>query len=271
MIGPTDVSRYTEDGVICLRGIFNEHWLALARQGIERNKTQPGLFFRDQTSDDSPARYVFDYWTWPQIPEFKTLIFDSPAGECAGRLLGASQTRLIMDNWFMREAGSTNAAPWHHDLPYFDFEGTMCNVWIPLEPCSTQAGLEFVQGSHRWQRIFAPQHFRDHVPFGGVTEGYEPLPDFSAHAGEYEFLRFDLAAGDCLVFDLRTVHRSAGGNRPLSQTVHRLSLRFAAENARFVPRGPWTLEITDHLRKLGQRDHEPLDCELLPLVWRAPA
>ncbi len=271
MITHDDVSRYTTDGVVCLRGIFNAHWLSLARQGIERNKATPGPFFRDQTSEQSPGHYVFDYWTWPQIPEFEKIIFESPAGTCAGNLLGARQIRLLMDNWFMREAGSSNAAPWHHDLPYFDFVGTMCNVWIPLERSSPEQGLEFVRGSHAWARTFAPQHFRDHVPFDGVTEEYEPLPDFTDDAGAYEFLRFDLAVGDCLVFDLRTVHRAAGGNVPLAQTVHRLSLRFAAENTRFVPRGSWTQEITDHLRELGQRDHEQLDCALLPVVWEACA
>ena len=39
-----------------------------------------------------------------------------------------------MDNWFFREAGSKSGAPFHHDISYFDFEGTMCVLWLPLEP-----------------------------------------------------------------------------------------------------------------------------------------
>lgn len=270
----TDVSAdataaYARDGVVCLRDVFSPELIDLTARGIDRNIAHPGRFFRDQTPDGSPGRYMFEYWAWPDIPEFAELIHASPAAEIAGRLMGATSATLIMDNWFMKEAGAANGAPWHHDKPYFDFEGQMCNVWFPLEDASEEEGLSFVRGSHLWPQIFKPMDFREHTPFDGDMAAYADIPDIDALADDYEFLSWDVDAGDCLVFDLKTVHGASAGRKPLGNTIRRMSLRFAAEDAIFKPRGTWTEETAQHLIAMGQKVDAPLDCELLPTVWRA--
>ena len=263
------IAAYERDGVVCLRGAFSRDLIDLTIRGIERNIAQPGRFFRDQTPSGSPGRYMFEYWVWRDIPEFVELVHSAPAGEIAGRLMRARCATLIMDNWFIKEAGAANGAPWHHDKPYFDFEGRMCNVWFPLENARAEEGLSFVKGSHLWPQTFKPQDFREHVPFDGDMTDYADIPDIDAQADEYEFLEWDVNAGDCLVFDLKTVHGAAAGREPLSNTIRRMSLRFAAEDAVFKPRGSWTEETSQHLIGLGQEVGGPLDCELLPTVWRA--
>jgi ectoine hydroxylase-related dioxygenase (phytanoyl-CoA dioxygenase family) len=156
MIGEEEIRVFEADGVVCLRGAFEARWMEAARRGIEYNLEHPGPFFRDHTPADSEGRYVFDFWTWRDVPGLRDLVRGSPAGEIAGRLMGARSVTMIMDNWFLREAGATGSAPWHHDEPYFDFEGRMCNVWIPLEAVGANEGLEFLKGSHRWGKVFAP-------------------------------------------------------------------------------------------------------------------
>ncbi len=269
-ISATDVARYREDGVVCLRNVFSPEWIDKTRQGIERNIENPGRFFRDHTTAGAPGRYVFDFWTWRDIPEFRDLVFDSPAAELAGRLMEVDAVSLAMDNWFMREAGATDSAPWHHDEPYFDFDGPLCIVWIPLEDVSAVEGLTFVRGSHRWGKLFMVPQFSDNVPFDCAGEGYEPLPEIDPSSDDYEFLTWDMRAGDCLVFDIRAVHGATTRDRPLDRTIHRMSLRFAGPQARFRPRGEWTREISDYLIAEGQRVGAPLDCRLLPEVWRRP-
>ena len=251
------IAAYDRDGVICLRGAFSQDLIELTIRGIERNIANPGRFFRDQTPEGSPGRYMFEYWVWPDIPEFVRLIETSPAAEIAGRLMGASAATLIMDNWFMKEAGAANGAPWHHDKPYFDFEGRMCNVWFPLEDATAQEGLAFVKGSHKWPGLFKPQDFRAHTPFDGDMAEYADMPDIDAEADCHEFLSWDVAAGDCLVFDLKTVHGAGAGRKPLANTIRRMSLRFAAEDAVFKPRGTWTEETAQHLISLGQEGRRP--------------
>jgi Phytanoyl-CoA dioxygenase (PhyH) len=262
---------FDRDGVFCLRGVFDNVTLAAIADGIARDMASPGRFFRDQTPAGSPARYLFSFWAWRGNPGLEHAIFRSPAGEIAGRLMGAGSARMIMDNWFLREAGATNGAPWHHDEPYFAFAGgRMCSVWIPLEPANGEEGLTFVAGSHRWGKLFVPQHFREHVAFSGVagTGGYAEIPDIAAAPDSYPLLSWDMAPGDCLCFDLRTLHGATAGRKPLERTIRRLSLRFADEQVRFVPRGPWTEEISAFLIAQGQAVGGLLDCPLLPVAWR---
>lgn len=263
------IAAYERDGVVCLRNVFSPELIDLTARGIERNIANPGRFFRDQTPDGSPGRYMFEYWAWPGIPEFAELIQASPAAEIAGRLMEAHSTTLIMDNWFVKEAGAANGAPWHHDLPYFDFHGPMCNVWFPLEDASREEGLSFVRGSHLWPKTFKPMDFREHTPFDGDMTDYADMPDIDAQKDNYDFLSWDVAAGDCLVFDLKCVHGAGAGRKPLANTIRRMSLRFAAEDAIFQPRGTWTEETAEHLIAIGLRPGGPLDCALLPTIWRA--
>lgn len=254
---------YERDGVVCLRNAFDPRWIALTRRGIARNLQRPGAFFRDHTPAGSPGRYLFDFWTWPHIPEFRDLVFDSPAAALAARFLGARSVFLLMDNWFLREAGAATGAPWHHDEPYFDFTGSMCSVWFPLEPAPRETGLAFLRGSHRSGALYVAEQFSGNVPFDARDTGYEPVPDFDA-GNDPRLISWDLEPGDCLVFDLRTLHGAAPGLQ--TETSHRMSLRFGAENTRFRPRGHWTREISEHLIALGQPVDGPPQCGLLPRI-----
>jgi ectoine hydroxylase-related dioxygenase (phytanoyl-CoA dioxygenase family) len=271
MIGEEEIRVFEADGVVCLRGAFEARWMEAARRGIEYNLEHPGPFFRDHTPADSEGRYVFDFWTWRDVPGLRDLVRGSPAGEIAGRLMGARSVTMIMDNWFLREAGATGSAPWHHDEPYFDFVGRMCNVWIPLEAVGADEGLEFLKGSHRWGKVFAPFHFRTHEVFEGVGPDYPAIPDIEAERDRHDFLTFTLEPGDCLVFDLRTLHRASTGARALDRSIRRIALRFGDQDTIFKPRGSWTREISDHLIGLGQAVEGKLDCPLLPQVWQRAA
>ena len=43
----------------------------------------------------------------------------------ASELMSAKKINLVMDNWFLREAGSKSSTPFHHDISYFDIKGTI--------------------------------------------------------------------------------------------------------------------------------------------------
>lgn len=267
MISEDLVETYQRDGVVCLRDAIPEKWLALGREGIDQNLKNPGRFFRDHTPTGASSRYVFEYWTWPQTPQFEDVIRNSPLGEIAGTLMQANHVHMVMDNWFMREAGASNGAPWHHDEPYFDFEGTLCIIWIPLERAPIEDGLTFVRGSHRWGQLFVAPEFSENVPF--VCEGsqYQPVPDIDAHSEDYEFLSWEVDVGDCLVFDFRTLHCVTNRDQSAQQSQRRMTFRFGADNTIFSPRGKWTEETSAYLMGLGQKPGSPIDCDLMPKVW----
>ena len=163
--GPDARAAYRADGVIRLRGWFDALWLARADRGIDHGLQRPGRFFRDHTPPGSAARYLFDFWTWPDNPDIAAAALDPAAGELAGRLMDSPAVRMVMDNWFVREAGATGAAPWHHDEPYFDFHGRLCVVWVPLVSVAANAALQFVRGSHRWGGLYRAAPFSERFDF----------------------------------------------------------------------------------------------------------
>ena len=264
MLSESDKTAFEGDGVICVRGVFAGEWLELAREGIEQNRRDPGPFFRDQTRPDDPGRYVFDYWSWNRIPALTRFVQESPARVLAGELLKSERVTLLMDNWFLNEARATNAAPWHQDVPYFDYEGRMLNVLISLDTDPRVEALRFARGSHRWGKVYKAIDFKLKVPFEGQEEtGLADIPDIDADA---EVVSFETQAGDCLIFDLRVLHRGPRQGQPASALRRRFSLRFGQPDTVFRPRGAWTEEITNHLKSLGQQPGSRVDTPLTPIL-----
>ncbi len=264
------IEAYNRDGVIHIPRAVGDEWLSIISAGIEKNRLKPGPFFRDQTRSDDPARYVFDYWTWPDFAEFRDFIANGPLASLAGQVMGQSKVTLLMDNWFLNEKGATNAAPWHQDKPYFDYDGTMCNVLLALDHTPKDEALKFALGSHKADTTYKAIHFRDHVPFEGQADDlYADIPNIDADGG-FDITGWALEPGDCLIFDLRTLHRGPVGNTPASTLRRRYSLRFGAPDTVFTPRGDWTAEISEFLIKEGQKVGGVVKNDICP-IFDVPA
>jgi ectoine hydroxylase-related dioxygenase (phytanoyl-CoA dioxygenase family) len=262
---------YDEDGVVCLRGVFDAHWLDVVAQAIEEGRANPSPMYVDYSSGTRLRTYETDFWIWPHNRWMRDFIVDSPAAELVGQIMETESVMLVTDNWLVREAGAVNRAPWHHDGPYFDLDGKWCVLWMGLEPVGPGDGVVFLKGSHQWGRQFMPLSFAGTGPKGDLVAPYEPTPDFDAELDSHEVLSFALEPGDCLVFDAWTVH-GAANPRPAARTVRRLTMRFADGTARYDPRGPWTTDMTDFLEeRYGLVEGGPYTCDLLPILWPSDA
>jgi ectoine hydroxylase-related dioxygenase (phytanoyl-CoA dioxygenase family) len=258
-------ARYENDGVVCVRQAFDASALSVMAEAIASGMANPGPMYLDYSKATRPGTYHTDLWVWRENPAMRSVIFETPAAELAGRAMGVDSVMLVTDNWMVRGAGAVNRAPWHHDAPYFDVEGRWCVLWTGLEPVGRGEGVVFLPGSHRWGRRFIPEAFDGSGAKVALAPGYEPTPDFGE---EPALLEFALEPGDCLIFDCRTVH-GAPNPEPASRTVRRMTLRFAEGGARFVPQGPWTADQVAFLEAAGHRTGGPLVGPLLPLLWTA--
>ncbi len=176
-----------------------------------------------------------------------------------------------MDNWFVREAGAVSRPPFHHDISYFDFTGSMCVLRLPLEPVSQTNGLTFVRGSHLWDKLFLRTRFADgHRTGDGAMvvngERYELTPDIEADPDAYELLQFDLDLGDCLYFDMRTLHGSLSATTP-DRTLRRYTLRLTAEDGMIRYRGDWAIEERRMIENAGDKDGDRIDGDFFPKLW----
>ena len=167
IINNTEVEQFKKDGAVLIKGKFDNAWIEKLKKGIKKAKDSPSPRFVNHTKDQKLPGYYEDFWTWNLHEEFKDFVFNSPTSKIAAELLEAQKINLVMDNWFYREAGSKSKPPFHHDISYFDFEGEMCVLWIPLEKVIKEKGIAWVKGSHLWNKLFLRTRFND----GYAVEG----------------------------------------------------------------------------------------------------
>lgn len=269
---PDEIEQFRRDGVVALRGKFSTEWLDLLREEIGAVLTDPGPNLVRHTKDDGVPGYYEDFWSWSQSAVFTRFVHESPAASLAALLLDASTINLVMDNWFVREAGSMSRPPFHHDISYFDFVGSMCVLWLPLEPVAKSNGISFVRGSHQWDRHFLRVRFADGHPVAadgsvsvnGIT--YEPPPDIDADPSVYDLISFDLDASDCIMFDMRTLH-GALSTVTQSATSHRYTLRMTAPDGRVRRRGDWAAAERAIMEAAGYSEGDRLAGTLFPQLY----
>ncbi len=270
-ISSAEIEAFQTDGVVPLRSRFSTSWIEQLRTAIDHARTNPGPnLVRHTTQPDSPGYYE-DFWSWNRSAAFTSFVHESPAAPLAAQLLDAPSINLVMDNWFLREAGSTSRPPFHHDISYFDFTGSMCVLWLPLEPVTKQSGITFVQGSHLWGKHFMRIRFGDGHPtdeqhaitVNGVE--YEPPPDIE-NDDAYELLTFDLQLGDCLFFDMRTLHGALSTQVP-DETIHRYTLRMAGPDGRISYRGDWAAQERALFEAAGYGDGDRLEGDFFPQLF----
>ena len=272
ILNDNEIKLFKRDGAVFLRNKFDIKWIELLRSGINKAKNNPSPRFTNHTTDPNLPCYLEDFWTWNLHKEFENFVFNSPTAKIASELLDAKQINLVMDNWFFREAGSTSKPPFHHDISYFDFEGSMCVLWIPLEPVRKEDSIAWIKGSHLWDKLFLRTRFKDgHKVDGaeGVVNGvkYELTPDIISNKENYEFLEWDLEVGDCVYFDIRTLHGGLHESTPNSD-IHRFTLRMAKEQSKIEYRGDWARDERAIMEQNGYKNGDDLAGKMFPTLFK---
>ena len=270
LISAEDIAAFNRDGAVHLRGVFDTAWIDTLRAGIDADLANPTANFARHTKDPDAPAYLEDFWAWNKVPQFEDFVRHSPCAELAAALLDAPKINLVMDNWFLREAGSRSRPPFHQDLAYFDFEGTMCVLWLPLEDVTKDNGIAFVKGSHLWDKLFMRVRFADgHQSLDAQEvngQTYHTPPDVAADPDAYELLQWDLSLGDCIFFDMRTLHGGLSETVP-TETVRRFTLRMTAPDGRIRYRGDWAKDERALFEAEGYRNGDRIDGPFFPQLW----
>ena len=188
--------------------------------------------------------------------------------------MSAKKINLVMDNWFLREGGSKSSTPFHHDISYFDMDGTMCVLWLPLQATGKNEGVAWVKGSHLWNKLFLRVLFKDGHKVEGnecIVDGkkYELPPDILGNKDKYEFLKWDCELGDCVIFDMRTLHGTLNSSIP-EKTLSRYTLRVAKEDAKISYVGDWTsYNYRKSMQEAGYKNGDPLGGKMFPTLYEA--
>jgi ectoine hydroxylase-related dioxygenase (phytanoyl-CoA dioxygenase family) len=249
------------DGVVVARRVLDEAQLQQLADAVDENLAAPGPWANDYTPTGGSGRFFGDYVNWERIEGYRQAALHGPLPELASALLGETP-RFFHEHTLVKERDTHEVTPWHHDEPYYCIDGASnVSLWVPLDAVPHQAGVEFVVGSHRWDRRFVPRKFVDHSAFVADANGFELVPDIDAARDQYEIVSFDVGPGDVIAFHYRTLHSAPGTAGLMTARRRAVSFRYLGSDARFATR-PWLHSPPYDPIVPGQ----PLDNERFPLV-----
>ena len=265
-ISADQVSAFTQDGAVCLRGLFEKEWLEDLSLGLEKNVAEPGPDGTIYTPEGQPGQFYDDYCNWQRIDEYRKFITDSPAAEIAGRLMQSRSARIYHEHVLVKEPGTREVTPWHHDQPYYGVDGDqLCSIWLPLDPVSKVACPEFVAESHTSGKLYNPRLFIDHSNYAEGFPGFEDVPDIDLERKNHRILSWNLSLGDCIVFHMRTVH-GAPSTVGIKTRRRGFSTRWLGDDARFAIR-PWATSPPYH--GVDLEPGAPMNHPMFPVMWSA--
>lgn len=255
---------FERDGVTVLRKAVSTDWVNTLRAAIERDIASPGPFFHGYEPKNGQGRFHGNLRLWQHDADFREFCLSSYLPAVARQFFDGGRINMLYDQLFVKEPGTGNRTRWHNDQPYWPVSGRqVISFWIALDPVSQNNGaLEFVRGSHRWDRWFQPHSFGETTTIDyEINPDYEEIPDIESSRQHYDIVTWDLEPGDCYVFSGMTVH-GAGGNTDQTMRRRGYTVRYTGEDVRYDARVGTSLPLHDPTLQRGDK----LDGELFPLL-----
>jgi len=242
------IERFRADGVVLVKGAVDPDTVARMIDAVDELIESPSRFGGSMTAPGQPGMFFQDRHLFPRNDTFRGFLDDNPLAVLAAQAMGSERIRVYFEHVFVKDPGTDDNFVWHQDRPYWAVDGTqVCSTWLALTAAdSSSSALEFVRGSHEWDRTFRPEFpsLEGRTPeeveaalWNGVAEHIrsfdETCPPFEEHPELYDVVSFAVEPGDALLFDFRTVHRSgpnAGGNRRAA-----ISWRWLGDDAFWAP------------------------------------
>ena len=200
-----EVAAYERDGVVCLRGVLPVSWVGRMQAAVERVLDQPGIVDMTEMARSIEAsggqalvdarvepagergRFYGGTDHWLSDPDFRAFAVTSPLPALVAALMRSDKVNLYEDSLLVKEPGTIEPTAFHQDLAYFHVEGKqICTSWSPLDPVTEETGaVQYVRGSHLWQREFRPNLFVSSMPIPGTTG--DEVPDIRDRARTTNF------------------------------------------------------------------------------------
>ncbi len=258
------VASFQRDGAVLVRGALTVDEIADLRAGIDANLAAPSPRAKIASTRDDPGLFIEDFCNWRENPHYRRVVLESRLAPLAAGLMRSRTVRLYHDHMLTKESGTRQATPWHQDQPYYNIDGRQnVSFWIPVDPVSRAATLEFVAGTHRGPWLM-PRSFKDRearwFPEGSLAD----LPDVEADRDAHPILGWELEPGDAVAFHMLTLHAARGVEAGRRRRV--FSVRFMGDDVTHAPR-PWDTSpdfpgLADELPAGAPMAHP-----LFPLVW----
>ena len=236
--GADAIEAYHRDGVVCLKGAFDDHWVEKGRRAVAaaiRSQASSSQH-ASHKNDGEDGRFFFDTFLWKRLPSWRTFTFDSPASELARRIMQSEGLLLYFDMAIVKEPGTSATTPWHYDEAYWRVSGTqVCNVWMALDHVPVEAALRFAAGSHRIHQDYRAVDF--FTQESKKRHQDDAPPQWDQIETDRKLLVAPMDPGDCAILNFRT-HHCAPGNPQKRNRRRAICTHWFGDDARFDDK-PW--------------------------------
>lgn len=255
------VAQFHADGVVALRNIVDADWVERLREGVAAEMADPGP---TSHAYESTGFYgALELWRFH--PLFEEFVLKSRLGETAATMFGSPTVRMYYDQLFVKSPGASQPVPWHNDQPYWPISGRqVMSFWIALDDVDASNGqVEYVRGSHAWDRWFQPRRFAPtKLDDYERNPEYELVPDIEANRDDFDIVSFDLEPGDAIAFWAMILHGSRG-NSDTGRARRGYAVRYIGEDVRYDPR----LGTAKELHVDGLEPGSTMEVDRYPTVW----
>lgn len=257
------IEAYERDGVVCLRGAFDDTWIATLAEGMEIAIAEGHRESKFHIAEPGePGFFFYDTFMWKHIDNFRRFAMESPAADLARTIMRSTSLIYYFDFMLVKEPGTSRKTPWHYDEAYWPISGNqICNLWTALDDIPLETGLRFVRGSHRWDKDYRAVHFDPNDAYADLPDDPEP-PDWDLEPGEHEIVFAPLEPGDCLIFHNRC-HHSAPGNSLKSTRRRALATHWIGDDITYNDKPQ---ETDPPYRGEGLVHGGSMECESFPRV-----
>ena len=254
------INEFKENGAVLLKGAFSEY-VDSARMAIEENIEKPSWRERTYRPDDGGQAFFQDYVVWNQFDGYRNLVKNSKMSEIAANLMNSNCARIFHDHILVKEPGNSVVTPWHQDQPYYLCQGEQTvSFWVPLDYIPRDRSIEYIAGSHAWDKNFKPQRFDGSDLFEGDKS--EVVPDIDNMRDQFNIIGWEMEPGDAVAFHFRTLHGAPANSSNSRRRV--ISIRWVGDDAKFVKRlGPTSPSFPE----LTFEDGEPFAGEDFPILF----
>ena len=94
LLTQSEIQDFKDDGVVVLRGVFNE-WIDTLSKGADFHIKNPSEGALIHKGKDLQGKFLEDFCNWQRIPEYKDFVLNSPLASIAARLNGVKISTIF--------------------------------------------------------------------------------------------------------------------------------------------------------------------------------